>query len=182
MKNLEGNIESGSEIIFPNDLDSIDIELISKQCKIQNATSKEQIEGFAKAYSKAKKLALDNSRLDSFTSEQVKSFILELGVLVERRNQKGFRQIPVTFKNGQKALDAEKISQAIDGFCRGMITLLKDPAEDERLNIILLYTEFEKIHPFEDGNGRVGDLIWKILKTRKEGAWPKELPPDVFNE
>ena len=175
-------MEYGFEIIFPSDLAPIDIELIGKQCKIQNATSKEQIEGFAKAYSKAKQLALDKQRLENLTQEQVKNFILELGVLTEKRNEKGFRQVPVTFKNGQKALDAEKISQAIEGFCQGVATFLKDAREDERLNIALLYTDFEKIHPFEDGNGRVGDLLWKILKTKKEGEWPKELPPDVFSE
>ena len=45
-----------------------------------------------------------------------------------------------------------------------------------------VYVEFEKIHPFEDGNGRVGDLLWKIAMARTTGKWPEELPPDVFGE
>ena len=53
-------------------------------------------------------------------------------------------------------------------------------AEGE-LDAISLYREFEEIHPFEDGNGRVGDLLWKIAITRETGNWPEEIPPDIFS-
>ncbi|MDX1535796.1 MAG: Fic family protein, partial [Candidatus Spechtbacterales bacterium] len=49
-------------------------------------------------------------------------------------------------------------------------------------DITNIYKEFELIHPFEDGNGRVGDLLWKVSIARKSGEWPEELPPDLFNE
>ncbi len=44
---------------FPESLTPKDIELINKQCEIQRATSKREIEGFAHAYLEAKTLAHD---------------------------------------------------------------------------------------------------------------------------
>ena len=37
-------------------------------------------------------------------------------------------------------------------------------------NVILSHIEFEKIHPFEDGNGRIGRMImnWQLLKAGLE--------------
>jgi hypothetical protein len=42
------------------------------------------------------------------------------------------------------------------------------------------YHEFEKVHPLEDGNGRLGDLLWKMDKARRGEAWPNTHPPDFF--
>lgn len=180
MRNTENKF--APEIVFPNDLNPKDVGLILEQCEIQGATSKEQVEGFANAYLRAKKLALDNQQLNNLTPSEVENLILELGALVEKQNKKGFRQTPASFKDGRLALDANKIPQAIKSFCQGFLAFLENPTEDERLNTVLLYTEFEKIHPFEDGNGRVGDLLWKMLETKKSRQWPQTLPPDVFNE
>jgi Fic family protein len=180
MKNYESYFEK--QIIFPQELTEKDKELILQQCENQQATSKEQIEGFANAYLKAKRLALAGEQLKNLTPQQIENLILELGEIIEERNKKGFRQVPVTFKSGKRALEPEKILQAIKGFCLGFEDFLKNPVEDERVNINGLYKEFEEIHPFEDGNGRVGHLLWAILKTRKENKWPEELPPKIFSE
>ena len=174
--------EKRPAIAFPINLTPKDIELVKKQCAIQGAISPEQIQGFANAYSTAKKLSEDPVKLNGLTAEQAEELILELGRLIEKRNQKGFRRVAVTFDGGGTALEHSKIPRAIQSFCHGFISFLEDPTEDERLNTTLLYTEFENIHPFEDGNGRVGDLLWKILNTKKNGKWPEALPPDVFGK
>lgn len=169
-------------ILYPENLNSQDMSLIHKQCEIQNATSPEQIKGFAKAYAKIKKLAQDHEKLDKLTAEQIEELITELGILVEKRNQKGWRIVSATFIDGSRALEAEKIPRAIQTFSQGYSTFLENPTEDERLNTTLLYKQFEEIHPFEDGNGRVGDLLWKLSEARKTGQWPLKLPPDVFGK
>lgn len=150
--------ENQPEITFPTNLTPRDITLVKQQCEIQGATTPEQIQGFANAYSMTKKLAEDTKRLNELTPEQVEELILQLGKLTEKRNEKGFRRVAVTFDGGGTALEHSKIPRAIQSFCHGFVSFLEDPTEDERLNTTLLYTEFENIHPFEDGNGRGGDL------------------------
>lgn len=171
------------EPVFPEELTPKDTELVKKQCEIQHATSRKQVEGFANAYLMAKELATNEEKIKLLTPEKVRELILELGGVTEpKENEKGFRIVPASFEDSSMALNLRKINQAIDSFCQGFVAFLEDPTEDERLNTALLYKEFEKIHPFKDGNGRVGDLLWKILETRKTGKWPEELPPDVFEE
>jgi Fic family protein len=44
-----------------------------------------------------------------------------------------------------------------------------------------LFYEFEATHPFNDGNGRVGHLMWALAIVRGGGTWPIILPPE-FSE
>jgi len=45
---------------------------------------------------------------------------------------------------------------------------------------LALYTEFLKIHPFLDGNGRVAYLLWATAMFAQDDEWPIDIPPDVF--
>lgn len=157
---------------FPKSLSETDIRLVRKQCELQHATSKEQIEGFAAAYRDAKEIAANFAVSEPMTGERVEELILHLAALIEKRNEKGFRRTPVTFAAGGSALRPDLIERAIQNFSGAFAEGLLEPVE--------AYTEFEKIHPFEDGNGRVGDLLWKMETARRTGTWPEEMPPDVF--
>lgn len=69
------------------------------------------------------------------------------------------RKIPV-YIGGREAPNAGSIR-------RRMFQLFNDMCPNTETEIKNRHVEFEKIHPFEDGNGRVGRIIynWELLKA-----------------
>lgn len=62
-----------------------------------------------------------------------------------------FRDMPVSFKNGNIILGGN------DRILRQLKTLVE--CQDD-LTVDEFYWEFEEIHPWKDGNGRVGSILW----------------------
>jgi len=105
------------------------------------------------------------------TGPMTRELVLELGRRIDPvKNASGFRTTPVTFNQG--------VTQAAAPYEieRRIARLLEFQKE---LTAVEFYTEFETIHPFGDGNGRVGDILYNLHKGTLNDP---VIPPDVFGE
>lgn len=95
------------------------------------------------------------------------TLILNLGALVEpEKNLRGFRHTSVRFADYSFAPDAEIIPDAITSLCNAGLTAAE------------FYQEFEEIHPFIDGNGRVGSLLFNLINKTLDNP----IKPPIFKK
>ncbi len=66
-----------------------------------------------------------------------------------------FRHIPVTFRDGGTAIPAQNVKRTVASLCNAW--------NGGRLSVDEFYQEFEEIHPFIDGNGRTGNIVYNLL-------------------
>lgn len=152
--------------------DENDLGLILVQCARQKATRPKDIAGFALAYADAKHLCMETVR-SGVTKREIKALILYWGELVDCRNREGWRHVPVTFANGRSGLAPSLIPRAMETFCTSFAKCIFRTRTDA-------YKEFEEIHPFLDGNGRVGHILYALYSHIQQKTWPSEPPPDIF--
>lgn len=88
--------------------------------------------------------------------------VLRLGAMVEpRKNKDGFRQVPVRIGWDVKG-DWRLVPTQMQNLIEAMDTL--SPAE--------WFYEYEDVHPFRDGNGRTGQILFNWLNgTLAEPTW-----------
>ena len=77
-----------------------------------------------------------------------------------------YRTTPVTFLNGNTGAKADQIPRLMDQLCDS------DLWDDDREAFVL---EFLKIHPFEDGNGRVAAIL---MNMERSSYWANQI--DTF--
>lgn len=91
--------------------------------------------------------------------------ILQIGKLVEPTRVTGYRSIPVIVHGVR--IQHEYIPRQMEN----LLSFQKDMTPVE------FYKEFEEIHPFIDGNGRVGSILYNWMLGSLEMP---VAPPDVF--
>jgi hypothetical protein len=105
--------------------------------------------------------------IDVKDAERVLIVVLDLGRRVENDiNSNGWRCTPVTFKQGGNAAPAGEIQDRMLRWAENFYSMTPEEA----------YKEFEEIHPFKDGNGRVGALLYNW----KRGTLDKPVVPPNF--
>ncbi len=109
--------------------------------------------------------AWNRARVDYHDNKPITAeLIRDLGRLVHPAVQ-GYRVIPVVFYNGNSGAPSEEIPRLIHDLCEQQSVLLPED----------FYYYFEQIHPFKDGNGRVGSILYNYLRRTLENPIN---PPD----
>src|SRR5688572_16242912 len=125
-----------------------DIRTIAEECAKQKS-GELSVAALACAVSFAQ-TALANNK--SLTINNIKI----LGNFVEPKiNATGFRSLPVFIDGKVAGVHPTSIDTALHSLCEAF--------NDKRIGCNELYQEFESIHPFADGNGRVGFVLYNIF-------------------
>lgn len=141
-------------------LNDHDIAVICACCSRREVNGKRQIERYTKAYRLAKQFSLSKEDGALPVKKQFEELLLKLAITIEPKANKNY------FRNPKGAeLSAE---HSFEHICWMFLMGFK-PEE--------IYWEFKNSLPFCDGNGRLAELVWRVVVKTETGEWPYSLPP-----
>lgn len=146
------------------------VRFIAEECRRQNS-GYASVGNMAEAWEDLMEMVDEGY---NFLSEawRVEVLIKNLIKSVEPNHQ-NWRTVPVSFANGN-VIGAEHIHRQIHTLCED-IKVAFGYCEEEHMTAQEAYEEFERIHPFADGNGRVGKILFNYLNgTLENPVFPEE--------
>lgn len=116
-------------------------------------------------YRKALKTAIDEMKKLSLSTRVIKKSheILLQGVRGENKNRGNFRQQQVFIgrpgTNIEQAIYILPSAEKVDDLMSNLEKYIHSKEKDTIVQLAIVHAQFEMIHPFMDGNGRVGRMI-----------------------
>jgi hypothetical protein len=118
---------------------------IRQACVMQDATSTEDYIGMSMAWYYSWDLSKRTKKLEEANLHQIIAFV--------RNKVVSYRTQPAMFANGNEALNAQFIDRQVSLLIKNQ----KNMTPEE------FYIALMEIHPWNDGNGRVGELVYNFL-------------------
>lgn len=113
----------------------------------------------------AKSIAYDGD--SDYVPRITPAIIRECGSMIDELNEAGFRTTRIYIHHSDGRYDEKDRPEVIDSRIATLCEMQRKWEPDK------LYKEFEEIHPFGDGNGRTGKIIFNWVNgTLEDPQWP----------
>ena len=108
--------------------------------------------------------------------------IKELHILLLGNNVRGANKSPGSYKTEQNYIKNELLGNftplppfLTQEYMENLVTYLESPQSSKLIQIAIAHAQFEMVHPFKDGNGRVGRILIPLFLYAKD-----KIPAPIF--